>query len=956
VLSLPFAVIVAFRPVLRRLAFGHIARRPRETALVLLGSLLGTAIITGSFVVGDTLDASVGRGIYTKLGPIDVVASTPDDPATLERALTTLPPTVADGVLPLTDAGVAVATTGPKPLAEPTAQLVEVDFGRASSFGGDRKATGIVGATPRAGEAVVGADLAKTLHLRIGDEVRVYAYGADRTLRVVRTLPRWGVAGFDRRSVGSRSPTIFVAPGLVESMAATGPVHGEPPQHLVAVSQTGGVADHASDTNALERAVYTAARDAGVRVNVVDVKERLHGAARAVGDAFTQLFGMIGLFAVLAGVLLLVNIFVMLAQERQSELGMLRAVGLRRAGLVGSFSLEGWLYALGSSVLGTVAGLGVGRVIVIVATNLFGRGPGGAQSAGLELVFSPERGSLRLGFLIGFVISMVTVLATSASIARLNVIRAIRELPKPTVTRTRPVLLVLGALLASAGALVTAAAVANAQPAMILVGPCLLAVGVVPLTGREPRRRRALLSVDTGALLVWAIAAFALFPGAFRDAKIAIFVVQGVILVASGVALLSLNQELIGAAIRRVGGGARSTALRLGLAYPLARRFRTGMTLAMYALVVYMLATITIFSHLFGGQVDEFTRSVSGGFDLVVTTNPTNPAPAEGVRSFPGVDRVAAISEVSAEWTPADPRPGGRRVTGTVAWPAGSFDASFVAEQAPKLAKRPPRYATDADAYRAVLADPSLFIPTGFFLERGGGPPSPPSIGERYVLRDPVSGRSRTLTVAAVAEAGFGNLRPLMAPDALRSVFGPRAVPNVFYVHTKANVDPAAVATRVNGAFVANGADARSFAHIVAENLSQQQGFFRLMRGYLALGLVVGIAGLGVVMVRSVRERRREVGVLRALGFEPAAVRRAFVVESAFVAVEGILTGTLLAVVTTWRLAGNADFGATLHYRVPVAALALLVVATIVASLVATAAPAQQASKIRPAVALRIAD
>ena len=44
-------------------------------------------------------------------------------------------------------------------------------------------------------------------------------------------------------------------------------------------------------------------------------------------------------------------------------------------------------------------------------------------------------------------------------------------------------------------------------------------------------------------------------------------------------------------------------------------------------------------------------------------------------------------------------------------------------------------------------------------------------------------------------------------------------------------------------------------------------------------------------MVRAVRDRRRQVGVLRALGFVPNQVRRAFVLESGFVALEGILIG-----------------------------------------------------------------
>ena len=53
---------------------------------------------------------------------------------------------------------------------------------------------------------------------------------------------------------------------------------------------------------------------------------------------------------------------------------------------------------------------------------------------------------------------------------------------------------------------------------------------------------------------------------------------------------------------------------------------------------------------------------------------------------------------------------------------------------------------------------------------------------------------------------------------------------------------------------------------------------------------------------------------------------------------------------------GSGSFGVGLAYSVPWAGLTLLIVATFIASLLATAAPAQQASHIRPAVALRIAD
>jgi putative ABC transport system permease protein len=119
---------------------------------------------------------------------------------------------------------------------------------------------------------------------------------------------------------------------------------------------------------------------------------------------------------------------------------------------------------------------------------------------------------------------------------------------------------------------------------------------------------------------------------------------------------------------------------------------------------------------------------------------------------------------------------------------------------------------------------------------------------------------------------------------------------------------------------------------------------------------VVSVAGIGVVMVRAVRERRRDVGVLRSIGFEAKQVRRAFMAESSFVALEGLLLGTSLAVISTWRLLTSGAFGEGLHFTLPFGQLAIIVGAAFLATLAATISPAQQAAKIRPAVALRIAD
>jgi putative ABC transport system permease protein len=456
------------------------------------------------------------------------------------------------------------------------------------------------------------------------------------------------------------------------------------------------------------------------------------------------------------------------------------------------------------------------------------------------------------------------------------------------------------------------------------------------------------------------VACFDLFPSTFKNPDISLFVVDGVILTVSAVILVSRHQEMIGHGVRTVGGGSKSMSLRLGLAYPLARRFRTSIILLTFALTMFTLTSITLFSGSFGSQVDAFTKKSSGGFDVQAFSNESNPAPPQAVAAEPGVEAVAALSTLGAQFNlpKRDTVPGQQDFQ---FWGLAGFDQGFTDRGAPSLGKFLPRFADANAAWRGVLADPSLIIVNDFFLQNGGGPPEASvSLNEPVFVRDPVSGLTRELRIAGISDGGFGGGgrggMAYMGIDGVRAVVGNRAVPNLLFIATKPGADPQKVAEHLNGRYLANGVDAISFRKLVSDGLAQQQQFFGLMQGYLALGLIVGVAGLGVVMVRAVRERRREIGVLRSLGFETRQVRRAFVAESTFVGLEGILIGTILAMVSTWRLLSSGAFGDGIVFSIPWGQVTAVVSLAFVATLIATASPAQQASKIRPAVALRIAD
>ncbi len=935
------------RSVLRRLAFRDATRRPGETVLVIAGSLLGTALITGSFIVGDTLDSSIRASATTQLGPVDevVVTSDSDQAGGVEESIANIEDDRIDGVLSLTSAAATVATTADDPLAEPGAQLIEVDFHDARSFGGDAAATGISGATPGDGEVALTEDLAQTLEVEQGAEVVGYLYGEAVDLEVTQVLPRIGVAGY-WRGLETTSANAFVAPGTFdEVIGGEMSEDAEPPQTSILISNRGGVEDGADLTSGVTALIDDELGTAG-DLRVEPVKQDMLDQAEVAGDEFSQLFIGIGSFAIVAGVLLLVNIFVMLAEERKSQLGMLRAVGMRRSDLVRSFIIEGSLYAVVASIVGAILGIGVGWAIVGLAAPIFS----GAGDFSLDLQFSAEPASIIGGLCIGLLIALATIAFTSIRISRINIIAAIRDLQEPKLAKARKRSVVAGIVLAALGGALLAAGLSsqNAWFAAIVSVP-FIAFGLMPLLGRLIGRRSATL-ISAGVALAWGVFGNSLMDGRFyENGDIFAFVVSGVLLVFSAVILLSQSHETFGSTLRRIA--AKRLPLRLGLAYPLARKFRTGLTLGMYSLVIFTMVFLTSMSNSFNGQVENFTDDERGGFDLVVDASRSNPPTVEDLESVDGVEAVAPLFPGQALFQPdgfEEPQ----------AWPVTGTGELLVEKGPPDLTERAEGFETNADAWDELVGNPDAIIVSEFFLQGEGGPPaSIVEVGDTVGVVNPVTGQTSERTIIAFLSSDSTFAGAYISEESARDLFGDRAVAARFFIDTAGSEAEARELGRtLQGEFLANGVEADTFRALVDEQFNIQLQFFNLMQAYLALGLIVGIAGLGVVMVRSVRERRREVGVLRSLGFQSPNVRIAFLLESGFVALEGIVVGSVLAIVTASQLFANGDFGEGIDFQVPWGNVALLTGVALVASLIATAWPAQQASRIAPAVALRTAE
>jgi lipoprotein-releasing system permease protein len=137
--------------------------------------------------------------------------------------------------------------------------------------------------------------------------------------------------------------------------------------------------------------------------------------------------------------------------------------------------------------------------------------------------------------------------------------------------------------------------------------------------------------------------------------------------------------------------------------------------------------------------------------------------------------------------------------------------------------------------------------------------------------------------------------------------------------------------------------------------ISAQDISTRTIRGFVVLIVAVGIASVLVVWVV---QKRREIGILRAMGASRGRVQRVFLLQGAIVAAAGSLIGSALAslmLLVFMRLARNAD-GTPLFdlITMPPWLYGAAIAGAIAGGIAAAALPARAAARLDPAQAIRM--
>lgn len=410
-------------------------------------------------------------------------------------------------------------------------------------------------------------------------------------------------------------------------------------------------------------------------------------------------------------------------------------------------------------------------------------------------------------------------------------------------------------------------------------------------------------------------------------------------------------------------------ALKMAVAYPLSNRFRTGMTIAMFSLIVF---SLTVFSVLLANFDTAFMGGdARGNLDLVVTANAAStvedvPSALEQAGS-PVAAEIAGVGRTTISAAPVFVSQAGPAKNAGY-YPLIGADDAFFSDLGTTFDAFAEGYRDAESVWSAVREDSSLalvdstVIGVGFNDSYDWSARGVTVTDDRFTpfvldVTDPATGRTAQVMVIGVLKAQLPTSTwagIYVNDDAYRELRGEPLYQRT-YLRLEDGANAREAARQIESALAVRGIEAESVRAILDDMRAQQLAFNRMFQAFMALGLLVGIAGLGVIAFRSVVERRQQIGMLRAIGYQRGTVTLTFLLESSFVAVMGILSGVVGGVILGWNLLTSDSFtgGADIAFAMPWPEILVVTGASFAFSLAMTWWPSRGAARVPVAEALR---
>lgn len=221
------------------------------------------------------------------------------------------------------------------------------------------------------------------------------------------------------------------------------------------------------------------------------------------------------------------------------------------------------------------------------------------------------------------------------------------------------------------------------------------------------------------------------------------------------------------------------------------------------------------------------------------------------------------------------------------------------------------------------------------------------SPGDTITIWTP-DGGELDMTIAATVSEQFGGDDSYMVnldtyDKMVNPVFG---LDTLMLVEVADGADVEAVTASLTESLttIAPAAAVQNLAAYVEEQTEQLNGLVNVIYALLFLAVIIAIFGVGNTLSLSILERRREIGLTRAVGARGRQVSRSVLLESLIISLFGTLLGLALGIVFSYALIAAFD-GQGISVHLPIGQLVVFAIAGGLAGVLAAFLPSRRAAR-----------
>ncbi len=600
------------------------------------------------------------------------------------------------------------------------------------------------------------------------------------------------------------------------------------------------------------------------------------------GGQFRSILLTLAALVLAAAMIAAIQMLIALAEDRSREIAILRALGTPGRTIVGLVTAESVVYAVIAVALGVLIALPVAEFLSRLLSDHFAELSAGRGREQVALVPVIDPVTLIGGAVLVAGAAALAGRSAGRRLAAVDLDELLRgpivQLPERPLSSRRPVIVAMfGSVLLGAGLIG-----GQASDALRYIGLTLVLTAWWLHRRRQTHHRDRLDRRVALVGLFWAT----LGAGALADFSqgyetgFAILVVAGIVTITAITLLLSGRFRAVVGWIRAYAPRGRwQVSLRTAGAYADAARGRSSRLVATFGIVLFVAAALEVLGSATAIDADR----QSGGFDVTAQS-------AVGMESLKlgeiegwggGVALPATVVPEDRFGVAAGDDDDADIVR--LRYPVQMIPVTptFVATQRFGLAEALPEYDSSAEVLDAVLQSGNKAV-----VDRYARPPGA-SLGEDVVI-DLGLGPRRYELVGVLDTFLLGGV--FVSPDEYLDLVASSGS-TLLLGRAADGTMPEQLASAVDDWGHSVGADARTMEEVAADVVAVNRTFTDTFALMLLLGLVVAVVAVAAMLVRSARERRPYLAVLRALGLRRSTVAAALAAEPVAVALVGAVAG-----------------------------------------------------------------